>query len=181
MSYEYDPSALENAPDVVGRQPGIYHCEVAKCELKKSQAGNWMFNIQLVDVQDGRTVCFDRLMLPPGADFPMAMTKAKMQVLGLPLSRAVQESEFKGLRCWVNVDWGKPNKDGDVYLEPSGKRGAGKFGYYPDGEHPLTDSSQGASLLSEPIEPPRAGRASWPAGITKATDLPKDHPDYAPF
>lgn len=178
MSPIFDMDAINNAPDEAGRQPGIYYCRIANADGDPSQNGNPMISFELIEVSTDRLVCYDRMMFA-GKPFALTLTKRKLKALGIDITKPLEATDLNGLRCWVSVAYGKPNAKGRSYLEPNFSAEGSAFGYYPDGEHPLADPSQAATLLVE--EPPRAGRASWPAGITKATDLPKDHPDYAPF
>lgn len=140
-----------------------------------------MISFELIDVQDGRLVCFDRMMFA-GKPFALTLTKKKLQALGIDVSKPLEPADLNGLQCWVSVEYGEPNDKGRSYLQPSMRASGAAFGYWPDSpEHPLADPSQAATLMAAPKEPARSGRASWPAGITKASDLPVDHPDYAPF
>lgn len=45
-------------------EPGIYKAEVKSAELRRSNAGDPMVNVHLVDVDTRRTLCFDNLMSP---------------------------------------------------------------------------------------------------------------------
>lgn len=174
----YDPNAINDAPEQERKGPGIYHAEIRKCELKRGKEEPYLprFDIQLVDIQDGQTICFDRIMLairPGGHPFPMTMTKAKFQALGVPLDREVDASEIVGRRCWVVVDWGKEDpKTGNCWLEPSGKKNKSKFGYFPDSnECPLNvDESQATSLFGPSDR-----------SMSKPDNLKPGDPGFVPF
>jgi hypothetical protein len=56
--------------------PGNYHVEVADCEERTSAAGNTYFNVRMKDLESGRSLCFDIIMLS-GKGLGMGLSKLK--------------------------------------------------------------------------------------------------------
>lgn len=183
MSPIYDMNAVNEAPDDNRKHEGVYHAEITGAVGKVSTTGKQMITFELLDVEDRRRLCFDRMMLE-GKPFALTMTKNKLKALGVDLSKPLDPASLNGLRCWVAVAYGKENDKGQAYLEPNMKAKGTKFGYY-EGEPQAepVDESQASNLFvgKQPAPLPRGQTAPWPAGVTKATDLPEDHPDFNPF
>jgi uncharacterized protein (DUF736 family) len=71
---------------------GVYHVEVADAEERVSQSGDAYFSIRLKDLESGRIVCFDIIMLAgkkgwlwtsSGLDPPQAILQ-RMNILLMP-------------------------------------------------------------------------------------------------
>lgn len=53
----------ESTPERSEMPAGIYHIEVANAEERQSASGNAYFSLRLEDLESGRTLCFDIIML----------------------------------------------------------------------------------------------------------------------
>lgn len=95
-----------NGGDTGGFLPGVYLAEVANAEEKRSKSGDAYFNLRLDSSSlDGETrcLCYDIVMCQgKGAGIGLA----KLKALGFDSTRdAIEPSDLKGRRVWVNVDW----------------------------------------------------------------------------
>jgi len=97
------------------KKPGSYLAEVGKAEFKTSQAGHPRVALTLVDVEDGKQLCFDNLNLV-GKPTALAMTKSKLKALGYTAS-SLEPTSLVGLRVRVWLKLGDANDKGKRYLE----------------------------------------------------------------
>lgn len=115
----FDLSDVWGAPTDTGfarKKPGAYLAEIGKAEIKVSpDSGNPRVALTLIDVEDGKQLCFDNLNLV-GKPTALAMTKSKLKALGYTAS-SLEPSALLGLRVRVWIKLGKANDEGKRYLE----------------------------------------------------------------
>jgi hypothetical protein len=88
-----------DAPEFSLPEPGWYHVEVGKAELKQGPKAQY-FACRLGEVGTNRGIAFDNIMVTGGG---AGMGISKMKCLGIPPGADVEAEDLNGRRAWVYI------------------------------------------------------------------------------
>src|SRR5690349_25074161 len=88
-----------DAPEFSLPEPGWYHVEVSRAELKQGPKAQY-FAVRLGEVSTNRGIAFDNIMVTGGG---AGMGVSKMKALGIAPGSEVEPHDLNGRRAWVYI------------------------------------------------------------------------------
>ena len=141
MSPKIDWEEYNDSPKEREQLPaGIYNVEVADAEERTSAAGNKYFNIRLKEMEGGKSLCFDILMLN-GKGVRIGL--AKLSRLGFVPGQddEIVAAQLIGKRAWVEVK--EDSYEGKTRLVVDINAKSSACGYWSEDEPPSVASNDG--------------------------------------
>jgi hypothetical protein len=128
---------------------GVYHVEVADAEERVSQSGDAYFSIRLKDLESGRIVCFDIIML---AGKGLGIGLSKLSKLGFDKDDdEIVAAQLIGRRAWVGTK--EESYNGKERLVVDIKWAGSSTGYFAEDEY-SPDATQVSGGSSDSLEDP---------------------------
>lgn len=88
-----------DAPEYSLPEPGWYHVEVSRAELKQGPKAQY-YAVRLGEVGTDRGIAFDNIIMTGKA---AGMGVSKLKCLGVPIGSDVEPHDLNGKRAWVYI------------------------------------------------------------------------------